>query len=209
MELGQEKASIRSEVDSLSSGIEHICELIKSQQDIAKGGQLVEPTDFAERFDEALRITQRARGEDGALVVVRRFEEIPEVAADRHKVLQILVNLVQNALQAMDGGWGVRELTLEIARAEGGRVHVAVADAGCGIAAADLVRVFHMGFTTREEGNGFGLHSAANAATEMGRPPPGGERGPRAGRTLRPRVPVQAQSPASVPGPSIHGGVSR
>ena len=209
VELGQEKASIRSEVDSLSSGIEHICELIKSQQDIAKGGQLVEPTDFAERFDEALRITQRARGEDGALVVVRRFEEIPEVAADRHKVLQILVNLVQNALQAMDGGQGVRELTLEIARAEGGRVHVAVADTGCGIAAADLVRVFHMGFTTREEGNGFGLHSAANAATEMGGRLRAESEGPGRGARFVLELPVQAKSQASVPGPSIHGGVSR
>ena len=124
-------------------------------------------------------------------------------------MLQILVNLVQNALQAMDGGQGVRELTLEIARAEGGRVHVAVADTGCGIAAADLVRVFHMGFTTREEGNGFGLHSAANAATEMGGRLWAESEGPGRGARFVLELPVQAQSPASVPGPSIHGGVSR
>ena len=104
MELGQEKASIRSEVDSLSSGIEHICELIKSQQDIAEG----RPARGADGLRGALRRGPAhhaaSPGEDGALVVVRRFEEIPEVAADRHKVLQILVNLVQNARQAMDGG---------------------------------------------------------------------------------------------------------
>ena len=103
----------------------------------------------------------------------------------------------------------MRELTLEIARAEGGRVRVAVADTGCGIAAADLVRVFHMGFTTREEGNGFGLHSAANAATEMGGRLRAESEGPGRGARFVLELPVQAQSQASVPGPSIHGGMSR
>ncbi len=209
VELGEEQASIRSEVDSLTSGIDHICELIKSQQDIAKGNQLVEPTDFAERFDEALRITQPAEGEDGALVVVRRFEEIPEVAADRHKVLQILVNLVQNARQAMDGRPGTHELTLEIARAGDGRVRVAVADTGHGIAAAELVRVFHMGVTTRAEGHGFGLHSAANAATEMGGRLWAESEGPGRGARFVLELPIRAEGSESASGPSNRGVEAR
>lgn len=168
VELTQEQASIRSEVDSLTNGIEHICELIKSQQNLAKGTKLVEPADLAERFDEALRITQRVQGTDNALVVVRRFEDLPEVSLDKHKLLEILVNLVQNARQAMDGNAGEHELILELARAGADRVRIAVSDNGRGIAAGDLVNVFNMGFTTREEGHGFGLHSSANAATEMG-----------------------------------------
>ena len=209
VELGQEKASIRSEVDSLSSGIEHICELIKSQQEIAKGSQLVEPTNFAERLDEALRITKPAEDEERPLVVIRRFEEIPEVAVDQHKLLQILVNLVQNARQAMDGCRGEQELTLEVARAGEGRVRVTVTDTGCGIAAADLVRVFHMGFTTRDEGHGFGLHSAANAATEMGGRLWAESEGTGRGARFVLELPARAESPALASGSSDGGGVTR
>lgn len=168
VELSQEQDSIRNEVDSLTNGIDHICELIKSQQNLAKGTKLVEPADLAERLDESLRITQRVHGMDDDLIVVRRFEDLPEVSLDKHKLLEILVNLVQNARQAMSSNDGPRELVLGLARAEAGMVRLSVEDNGKGISKEDLVKVFNMGFTTREEGHGFGLHSCANAATEMG-----------------------------------------
>lgn len=167
-QLSEEQKSIRGEVHSLTDGIDHICELIKSQQSFAKGTRLVEPTDLSERLDEALRITQRVHGVDESLVVVRRYEELPDVSLDKHKLLEILVNLVQNARQAMASVEGPRELVLEVARMDDDRVRLVVADTGVGIAHDDLTRVFTMGFTTREEGHGFGLHSSANAAVEMG-----------------------------------------
>ena len=161
------------------------------------------------RLDEALRITKPAEDEERPLVVVRRFEEIPEVAVDQHKLLQILVNLVQNARQAMDGCRGEQELTLEVARAGEGRVRVTVTDTGCGIAAADLVRVFHMGFTTREEGHGFGLHSAANAATEMGGRLWAESEGTGRGARFVLELPARAESPAFASGSQDGGGVAR
>lgn len=168
VELSEEQRSIRTEVDSLTNGIDHICELIKSQQSLAKGTKLIEPTDLSERLDEALRITQRVHGVDGELVVVRRFDEISELSLDKHKLLEILVNLVQNARQAMARCDGPRELTLELRRIADGKVLLAVGDSGIGIPEEDLERVFNMGFTTRDDGHGFGLHSSANAAVEMG-----------------------------------------
>ncbi|MEM9800204.1 MAG: ATP-binding protein [Planctomycetota bacterium] len=168
VQLGEEQQTIRTEVESLANGIDHICELVKSQQDMAKGARLVERTDLAERFDEALRITQRVHGHDPNLVVVRRYEDVPEIELDKHKLLEILVNLVQNARQAMAARESERELALEIRRVDDDRVMLAVEDNGIGISQDDLERVFSMGFTTREEGHGFGLHSSANAASEMG-----------------------------------------
>ncbi|QDV09035.1 Sensor histidine kinase TmoS [Planctomycetes bacterium Poly30] len=168
VQLAEEQKCIRTEVTSLSDGIDHICELIKSQQSLAKGTKLVEPTDLSERVDEALRITQRVQGVDPELVVVRRYDDLQNIKLDKHKLLEILVNLVQNARQAMYSVSGPRELILEI-RAKGeDQVFIAVQDSGIGIEKDDLTRVFNMGFTTREEGHGFGLHSSVNAATEMG-----------------------------------------
>lgn len=168
VQLGEEQRTIRTEVDSLSDGIDHICELIKSQQSLAKGTKLVEPTNLSERVDEALRITQRVQGVDPELVVVRRYDDLPNINLDKHKLLEILVNLVQNARQAMYSVNGPRELVLEIRSKSEDQVFIAVQDSGIGIDQDDLTRVFNMGFTTREEGHGFGLHSSVNAASEMG-----------------------------------------
>ena len=87
---------------------------------------------------------------------------------DRHKLLEILVNLVQNAHQAMMRTEGTRELILELRQSDDDSVLLVVSDTGTGIEVGDLARVFNMGFTTRDEGHGFGLHSSANAAKEMG-----------------------------------------
>jgi signal transduction histidine kinase len=48
------------------------------------------------------------------------------------------------------------------------RVSITVADNGVGIAPGNLTRIFNHGFTTKKDGHGFGLHSGANAAKEMG-----------------------------------------
>ena len=165
-QLKEERSSIRDEVQSLSDGVEHICELIKSQQGIAKKTSLREFTNLADRFDEALMITQRAQGESSQLVVIKRYEQLPEVEIDKHRLLEILVNLIQNARQATSGP--SQEVLLELRRSDGGMIALSVADNGCGIAKEDLIRIFSMGFTTRDDGHGFGLHSCANVAKEMG-----------------------------------------
>jgi signal transduction histidine kinase len=88
---------------------------------------------------------------------------------ERHKVLQILVNLLNNAkhaLQACSGG--DRKLTIRVVPNGNNAVKISVMDNGVGIPAENLTRVFQHGFTTRQDGHGFGLHSGALAAQEMG-----------------------------------------
>jgi len=94
---------------------------------------------------------------------------VPPVVADRHKVLMILINLISNAKYAMDAvPEGKRHLLLKVARAQGDRVRLEVSDTGMGIAPELLTRIFQYGFSTREQGHGFGLHSSALAARELG-----------------------------------------
>ena len=83
-------------------------------------------------------------------------------------MLQILVNLIRNAMNACDeSGRKDKALTLRIAGAEA-LVRISVADNGVGIAPETMSRLFTHGFTTRATGHGFGLHSSANAARELG-----------------------------------------
>jgi C4-dicarboxylate-specific signal transduction histidine kinase len=90
---------------------------------------------------------------------------------DQHKVLQVLINLVANAREAvMVRPAGKREITVSvgiISSAAGDRLRYQVTDNGMGIAPEHLTRIFSHGFTTKKDGHGFGLHSAANAAKEM------------------------------------------
>src|SRR5437879_11120412 len=93
---------------------------------------------------------------------------LPEISVDKHKVLQILVNLIRNAKYACDeSGRKDKRLTVRVTNGDD-RVRIAVIDNGVGIPAENLARIFNHGFTTRKDGHGFGLHSGANAARELG-----------------------------------------
>ena len=90
------------------------------------------------------------------------------MTVDKHKVLQILVNLVSNAKYACEAsGSAQRRLTVSVNNGHG-RVKLTIADNGVGIAPENLTRIFNSGFTTRKQGHGLGLHSSAVAANDLG-----------------------------------------
>lgn len=93
---------------------------------------------------------------------------MPPVTIDKHRVLQILINLIRNAKHAMDAtGREDKMLVLRTAPSVAGRVQIIVQDNGVGISSENLMKIFHHGFTTKKDGHGFGLHSSINAAREM------------------------------------------
>jgi signal transduction histidine kinase len=101
--------------------------------------------------------------------VFREYDEhLPDITVEKHKALQILVNLVCNAKQACDEtGSSDKQLTIRVTNG-GHRVCIALSDNGVGISPENLDRIFNHGFTTKKDGHGFGLHSSCLAAKEMG-----------------------------------------
>jgi signal transduction histidine kinase len=94
---------------------------------------------------------------------------VPPLITEKHKVLQILVNLMRNAKYALDEGGRPEKLMRVRAELNGhGTVRISIIDDGVGIAPENLTRIFGHGFTTRKAGHGFGLHSGALAAKELG-----------------------------------------
>jgi C4-dicarboxylate-specific signal transduction histidine kinase len=125
------------------------------------------------------------------VTIIREYAEVPLLLVDKHKVLQILVNLVHNAKYALDDSPGHdKRLTVGISLNGADRVKVTVADNGVGIPPENLTRIFSHGFTTRERGHGFGLHSGANAAKEMGGQLSAFSAGPGRGATFTLELPV-------------------
>ena len=116
---------------------------------------------------------------------------MPEISIQKHKLLQILVNLIDNAKYACDDSGRLdKRLTVRVSH-ENGLVRVAVADNGVGIPAENLTKIFSHGFTTRKNGHGFGLHSAALAAREMGGALLGRSEGAGLGATFTVELPIQ------------------
>ncbi len=127
------------------------------------------PLQPAALVEEALRMNAAAFERHRVKVVREYGSNLPRVNVDRHKVLQILINLFRNAKYAIDAAAKEdRRMVVQIASASEGMVAIRIRDNGVGISREILTLIFQHGFTTKKDGHGFGLHSAANAAREIG-----------------------------------------
>jgi PAS domain S-box-containing protein len=166
--LREEQALLRKELDGLVHNIDHIKEIVSMQQAYASTSGVVETVSIADLLEDAVRLNAAAFSRHD-VEVLRDFQDRPVMRVDRHKVLQILVNLLRNAKYALDECAGPhRRLTLQIRSCPNSRIQVVVMDNGVGIPPENITRIFARGFTTRKDGHGFGLHSGALAAKEMG-----------------------------------------
>jgi PAS domain S-box-containing protein len=155
------------EIASLRDNLEHIKDTVTMQQSYAKLCGVTETVAVVDLVEDSLRLNAGAFVRHG-VTLCRDFHEVPPITVDKHKVLQILVNLVRNAKYACDeSGRTDKLLTLRVEGAENG-VRISVIDNGVGIPAQNMERLFSHGFTTRQSGHGFGLHSGALAAQELG-----------------------------------------
>lgn len=183
-----EREELAEELRWLVRNVDHIKEVVSTQQDYAGVSTVLESVRVHDLVEDALRLDQAALARAG-VTVVRDFAEVPPVTLDQSQVVQILLNLISNARHAMENTEGERRMTLRVAR-DGETLQVSVRDEGEGIAADNLTRIFAHGFTTRAQGHGFGLHGSALAAGTMGGSLTAQSDGPGRGATFTLRLPL-------------------
>jgi predicted ATPase/signal transduction histidine kinase/predicted Ser/Thr protein kinase len=196
--LRAEQGETTGDLDRMARSVEHIGYIVAAQQSHAGPSSVLETTLAQELVEEALRLSTDAIERHG-VHVVRRYEDIPVAALDKSRMLQVLVNLISNAAQAMDSvPQDIRVLTVSTTQSQadgGARLRIGIQDAGEGIPPNNLTRIFSHGFTTRKGGHGFGLHSSALAAMEMGGRLTVHSDGPGRGAMFVLEVPLQAPPP--------------
>ncbi|MEJ1169624.1 PAS domain-containing protein [Variovorax sp. CCNWLW235] len=185
------------ELAVLSKNVEHIKEIIAAQQAHAGASRLLEKVQIRGLVEDALRINEEAL-KRRQMVIDKEIASVPELMLDHGRILQILVNLISNAEQAMDGVTD-REprLTVRVNLTPAQRLRICVADNGVGIETQALTQVFVHGFTTKKTGHGFGLHSAVIAAHEMGGTLTAHSDGPGTGAAFTLELPVETKAAAA------------
>lgn len=166
--LSEQRNAMLEMTADLHRHVEHIRMTVELQQNYAISSSLVEAISLEELIDDALRISAAALGRHG-ISIERKSVPLPRLVLDKHKLLQIILNLVSNAKYALnEKPAGQRRLAVQVDRPSEDRIRLRVIDNGMGISPELLTKIFQHGFTTRKEGHGFGLHSCAIAAHALG-----------------------------------------
>ena len=169
--LGDERDAMLRETASLAKNIEHIKSIVSQQLAAARGdlrgAKIVEQVNLCELIGDAVGVLESSLEPPQQVKVTCESESIA-FGTDRHKVFQIVMNLLTNARDAIAARPGPGTIKVRLRRMPEQRIAIEVEDDGVGIAEDTLARVFSLGFTTKNDGHGFGLHSSACAATELG-----------------------------------------
>ncbi|MFN7994979.1 MAG: CHASE sensor domain-containing protein [Bryobacteraceae bacterium] len=208
--LEGERQGMLQELKLLMEHVGHIKQIVATQQSYAKVSGLVEIISPAELVEYAVRIVQPGL-EARKIRVERDFDDVPPMALDKHTVLQILLNLLRNAEYAITErdsarNYSAGRILIRIRRSGDELVRVSVTDNGIGIPPENLTKIFSHGFTTRRDGHGFGLHSGANAAQEMGGTLYAESGGPGLGATVTLELPLTTAAADECAGVRRNGG---
>jgi len=187
--LPKEQQIVVSELEALRSSIEHIKQIVAMQQTYSKVSGVKELVNVIDLVEDSLRMNKSALTRHG-ISVQREFEDVPLTNIEKHKVLQILVNLIRNAKYACsESSKTVKQIRLRVS-SDDSHIRIEVIDNGIGISPENLTRIFSHGFTTRKDGHGFGLHTGAIAAHELGGSLRAYSSGPDQGATFTLELPI-------------------
>lgn len=180
------------ELESMDNGIEHVVDLIRSQERYAIGASVIEEARIPDILNMALNIAALSNTQSNLIQVDRSYAKLAAVRIDRHKLTSILINVISNAIEALvPEEVERRHLELSVYSMSKDRFVIEITDTGVGIAPENLDRIFNSNFTTKSSSSGHGLHTTANLCNEMGIAIGAVSEGPGCGTTIKLRVPYE------------------
>lgn len=163
-----EKDDLLKEIENIKNDILHIQNIVYMQQSYAKNVLVEELHSAQEIMEDAIRMNRNALHRHN-IRIITEFDNIKKTKIDKHKVLQILLNLISNAKYSfLDSSQKNKTIVCSIKNIDNKFIELKIKDNGKGITKKNLNKIFNYGFTTRKDGHGFGLHNSANTARQIG-----------------------------------------
>ena len=192
-ELIDEQERYLEALEELTKHVQHVGDIIQLQQSHSKTKGLIEPTSIEEIVEDTLKINAEMITRN-RVEIKREIQNLPTLLLDRHKVLQILTNLISNAIYALSkSNHDDKILKIQVKEQKNGHLRIDVCDNGIGIPKENLTRIFEHGFTTKKKGHGFGLHSTALSANELNGSIKAHSNGPGKGAVFTVKLPFKIQ----------------
>ncbi len=165
--LKEERTKIIQLSKRLSDKIKLINEVIAAQQSFATINTNSDTFKLREIVEDALTLNSGSSVRHH-IIIEKHYQSNATILCQRSKLVHVLVNIYKNAKEAMtEVPEGDKKITIKTWD-ENDEVYLSISDSGHGIRQEHLSKIFNQGFTTKEKGHGFGLHSSANYVKEMG-----------------------------------------
>jgi signal transduction histidine kinase len=164
----QDDPKLLSQVRSIHQAVDRCSKITRRLLNFARSSDIsIQKIDIGEVIQEVLGFINEAAGHRGIDIIMELDKNIPPIETDKGKLQQIFLNLVSNALAALEeGGY----LKINVKLRDEDHVSIKVSDNGCGIAEKDLERIFEPFFTTKTNkgGTGLGLYITYGLIQEIG-----------------------------------------
>ena len=163
-----DQVKLMEKVQNIQANIGHISEIISMQQSHARSIGFQIEASLIEVIEDAIKINHTTL-ERNNICLVKEIEDFGIVTIDKPRILQIVINLIRNSSESLaKSDQEDKQLTIRCYKHTENMIRIEVSDNGIGISSENIKKIFRHGFTTKEKGHGFGLHSSALAAQEMG-----------------------------------------
>ncbi len=166
-EFTKEHDTVLDHVERLDEKVKSIEDVIKAQQSYAGTSALTELLDLSEIIEDAI-IMQSGEFEQSSIRVEKKFQDVQKVNVQKNKFIHVIVNLIQNARDALSTTHEKKRALTFAIHDNDDAIFVNIMDTGSGIDRENLEKIFSHGFSTKKDGQGYGLHSSANYMNEMG-----------------------------------------
>ena len=160
-------------IERVTARVQHIVDIVRTQTSTHNGTVLRTDIDLARSINAACNILRESIANRGIELTIDCERAPTEIRVQESNFHQLMVNLVKNSMDAIDDLRRARESTIPgririDAHVDGDMFAIEVADNGIGIAPEQFKEIFFPGYTTKDDGTGLGLHSAANYVISSG-----------------------------------------